>query len=131
MDEYPPAGWYPNPDDPDSQRYWDGQKWTNDPTPAGWYPDTTMPGTHRYWNGQEWSDHVAPAAGADGKKQTSVFTQARVIALGILMAVGILWVLVGNPFARPTEVRLTDCTAALAREAQGVGSAPPECDVYR
>ncbi len=24
----PPAGWYPDPSDPSSQRWWDGQRWT-------------------------------------------------------------------------------------------------------
>lgn len=27
---------------------------------AGWYPDPKMPGTQRYWDGEGWSDHVAP-----------------------------------------------------------------------
>lgn len=28
---------------------------------AGWYPDPTMPGTQRYWDGDAWTEHVAPA----------------------------------------------------------------------
>jgi len=29
-----PAGWYPDPDDPSSQRYWDGSAWTDHRHPA-------------------------------------------------------------------------------------------------
>jgi hypothetical protein len=29
-------------------------------TPAGWYPDPTRAQTQRYWDGEAWSDHVAP-----------------------------------------------------------------------
>lgn len=28
MNLLPPAGWYPNPDNPNQQRYWDGGQWT-------------------------------------------------------------------------------------------------------
>lgn len=31
-------------------------------TPAGWYPDPQRAQTQRYWDGSAWSDHVAPAA---------------------------------------------------------------------
>lgn len=31
-------------------------------TPAGWYPDPTRPGTQRYWDGEMWTDHFQPAA---------------------------------------------------------------------
>ena len=33
-------------------------------TPAGWYPDPTAPGTERYWDGAAWTDHSRPVAGA-------------------------------------------------------------------
>jgi hypothetical protein len=28
--------------------------------PAGWYPDPTQPGSQRYWDGNEWTDQLAP-----------------------------------------------------------------------
>ena len=28
--------------------------------PADWYPDPTQPSTYRYWDGQRWTDHTAP-----------------------------------------------------------------------
>ena len=30
--------------------------------PAGWYPDPERPSTQRYWDGQHWTPHRAPAA---------------------------------------------------------------------
>jgi Protein of unknown function (DUF2510) len=39
-----PAGWYPDPDDPASQRYFDGTKWTDNRMPAeqpGFVPSPT------------------------------------------------------------------------------------------
>lgn len=38
----------------------------NQPTPAGWYPDPERPGQQRYFNGSEWTEHrqaAAPPAG--------------------------------------------------------------------
>jgi uncharacterized protein DUF2510 len=32
-------------------------------TPAGWYPDTQNPQFQRYWDGSRWTEHTAPAAG--------------------------------------------------------------------
>lgn len=28
--------------------------------PAGWYPDPTNPNTQRYWDGERWTEHVQP-----------------------------------------------------------------------
>jgi hypothetical protein len=32
-------------------------------TPQGWYLDPMNPSTQRYWNGQSWTEHAAPAPG--------------------------------------------------------------------
>jgi hypothetical protein len=37
---------------------------TPPPTPAGWYPDPQAPGYQRYWDGSQWTEHVAPLVGA-------------------------------------------------------------------
>jgi hypothetical protein len=29
--------------------------------PAGWYPDPTAPGTQRYWDGNQWTQHTTAA----------------------------------------------------------------------
>src|SRR4051812_36213479 len=34
---------------------------TTTTAPAGWYPDTTQPGTERYWDGQQWTDETRAA----------------------------------------------------------------------
>ena len=31
--------------------------------PAGWYPDPELPGQQRYWDGLAWTEHRAPGAG--------------------------------------------------------------------
>jgi hypothetical protein len=33
-------------------------------TPAGWYPDPGDAGSQRYWDGARWTEHTAPAAPA-------------------------------------------------------------------
>ncbi len=32
-------------------------------TPAGWYPDPSVPGTERWWDGTAWTAHTRPTAG--------------------------------------------------------------------
>ena len=32
-------------------------------TPANWYPDPQNPTLQRYWDGSAWTEHTAPAAG--------------------------------------------------------------------
>lgn len=39
----------------------------SDQQPAGWYPNPEQPGTQRYWDGASWSDHVAPVGGLPKK----------------------------------------------------------------
>src|SRR5579875_1797238 len=34
------------------------------PPPAGWYPDPQYPGQQRYWNGQSWTEHRQQAVQA-------------------------------------------------------------------
>lgn len=37
--------------------------------PAGWYPDPEVPGQQRWWDGMSWSTFTAPSAGAGGVPQ--------------------------------------------------------------
>ena len=65
----PPAGWYPDPTNPGGQRYWDGQRWTEQaaaapaPTPPpGWYPDPRGGEQQRYWDGSAWTERTQAKA---------------------------------------------------------------------
>lgn len=51
----------------------------------GWYPDPDMPDVRRYYDGEDFTEHVAPISSSP-----SVWTGARAVALGILIAVGVL-----------------------------------------
>ena len=59
-----PAGFYPDPDDKEIQRYWDGNTWTNvrqRPEPHiadGWYPDAVDKRLERQWDGGLWTNNV-------------------------------------------------------------------------
>lgn len=74
-----PAGWYPDPDEPGRQRWWDGELWSehrrraprvqyrpHDPTrpDPGWYPAPGEPGMLRFWEGTYWLDLRLPATDA-------------------------------------------------------------------
>ena len=52
----------------------------------GWYEERARPGIERYWDGREWSTDIAPRA-----KPTPVWKQARMIALGILIAAAVIF----------------------------------------
>lgn len=65
--------------------------------PAGWYPHPSMAATQRYWDGQAWTDHVAPATAgpATAPGATHVSTELRnwigtLIIGGALALVGFL-----------------------------------------
>ncbi len=50
--------------------------------PAGWYADANQPGTERWWDGQSWTDHVRPM-GAPPPPPTAVYEpQATMGGLG-------------------------------------------------
>ena len=89
----PPAGWYPDPNANDSERWWGGTDWTantrplnSTPTqappppvpaavtlpPAGWYPDPQNPAGEKWFDGASWTQATRqrPAqqyAGAPGQ----------------------------------------------------------------
>lgn len=102
--------------------------------PAGWYPDPEMPGTQRYWDGARWSEHVAPAespssgsapqllialvlAGAAigfimAMQSASLLTGTGVIWTGVAVAVGAA-VVAQVVKAIPTWVRVVCILAAV------------------
>lgn len=38
----------------------------------GWYPDPVMPQTQRYWDGWRWTEHAAPAPSDSSNSQALV-----------------------------------------------------------
>ena len=65
----------------------------------GWYPAPGRPGLEQYWDGTEWSTDVPPRP-----KPEPAWKQARVIALGVLIAVAVLFV-----FWRMSQPSSFDC----------------------
>jgi Protein of unknown function (DUF2510)/SmpA / OmlA family len=53
-------------------------------TPPGWYPDPQQPGTQRYWDGQQWTQQTAPGGPQAPKKGGGSLVLK--IMLGILLA---------------------------------------------
>lgn len=43
----------------------------SDLPPANWYPDPEVPGQQRYWDGAQWTEHRAPGAGAQPPQPTT------------------------------------------------------------
>jgi hypothetical protein len=91
----PPAGWYADPQEPASQRYWDGTSWTekiSSAPPAGWYDDPQAAGVQRYWDGGSWTDQVDAGDGSN-EAPTMVARPTRrgrivAVALIVLMVAG-------------------------------------------
>jgi hypothetical protein len=93
----PAPGFYPHPNEPGRELYWDGDKWTNEtvssaPDP-GFYPDPNDPKVMRYWDGRRWTESRQPigATGAGGAAGSGEKEQA---ASGIIIAGYILAVLI-------------------------------------
>jgi hypothetical protein len=76
MSEAPAAGWYPDPDDDSSERWWGGTEWTANTRPlsqapgqapppplpmpvalppAGWYPDPENAAGEKWFDGADWT----------------------------------------------------------------------------
>jgi len=62
----------------------------NDNAPAGWYAHPTMAGTQRYWDGERWTDNIAPGAPphtrADGGNTETLITAGWVTAIFLPVA---------------------------------------------
>lgn len=83
-------------------------------TPAGWYPDPSMSGTQRYWNGTAWTEHAAPLMPPTGSRPTTPTNLVLIIAAGILLAVGAIWVIVD--LSQPSDA---DCAIQRLESARG------------
>jgi hypothetical protein len=90
--------------------------------PAGWYPDPTQPGTQRYWDGSQWTEHRAPlspspAAASTGTSSWSLTPSPRLIIalLGVLAAVIAIFL----PHTESSEV-LTIANNTLLANGDGI-----------
>jgi hypothetical protein len=93
MTESAPAGWYPDAQNNQMERYWDGTAWTertrvalpevaSEPSVApGWYPDAQDGTLERYWDGSAWTEHTQPVARAGVPESWAVASTA--VASGI------------------------------------------------
>ena len=53
-------------------------------TPPGWYPDPHNPGTQRYWDGTQWTESRAPGAALAAPKLPNNGKAIASMVLGIL-----------------------------------------------
>jgi len=83
----PPAGWYPDPHNPSTQRYWNGEHWI--------YPEAAQPAT------------AAPVAAValDGKRRLPKLTwwQWVLVALGLLVLIAMIGGALGRAGASGTS----------------------------
>jgi hypothetical protein len=92
----------------------------DDDVPPGWYDDPLRPGIQMYWDGDDYSDDVAPRPTPE-----PAYKQARVIALGILMALAVVFVVVRLLDDSPSE---TECAGQRLDYALGDRTfVDPEC----
>jgi hypothetical protein len=62
----------------------------------GWYPDPNVPGQQRWWDGQRWTDHTsAPAPRAAAARDHGPYPGARVILVAVA-ALCLLLMVVGS-----------------------------------
>lgn len=60
-------------------------------TPPGWYPDPKMANTQRYWDGERWTDNAAPMPPpVVVHNAIDVWKGIRIVAVGILAAVAVI-----------------------------------------
>ena len=71
-----------------------------EPTPAGWYPDPENPGQQRYWDGTAWAEHFAPgdtpAAPAAAVAKKPIYRRAWFIVVAVLIGLGVLSSVIGG-----------------------------------
>jgi hypothetical protein len=66
-------------------------------TPAGWYPDPSTPGTQRYWDGVAWTNSVMPAAYPYGMRtETSTYAILAIVFAFVFFPLGIVFGVMGR-----------------------------------
>jgi hypothetical protein len=59
------------------------------PTPPGWYPDPHDPATKRYWDGAQWTENRSPAVVATPPAPPANGKAVAAMVLGIVFVCGI------------------------------------------
>jgi hypothetical protein len=104
--DLPPAGWYPDPDVPGGERYWDGAAWAEDrrsagPPPSPWgtapaatpstAPDSPAPGGLTPQGGTpSWETATGPAAQGAGEPIDTWLWQSIVATILCCQPLGIV-----------------------------------------
>ena len=58
---------------------------TEQSTRAGWYPDPQQTGTQRYWDGERWTEQVAPMPEARGATNAAASVFLLLCAVGVVV----------------------------------------------
>lgn len=69
---------------------WEEEKAPSPNVPAGWYPDPTQPGSQRYWDGNEWTDQRAPLPQGQAKSGSWSPSASPRLVIGLLGAIGVV-----------------------------------------
>lgn len=87
-------------------------------TPPGWYPDPEHPGAQRYWDGSQWTENRAPGAApklpTNGKATASLVLG--ILGLAILYVIGPILALVFGHMAK-NEIEASNGTQGGAGAA--------------
>lgn len=105
----PMPGWYPDPEEPSRQRFWDGSQWTE----ARAYPVAAAP---------DGTPVAADTGKEGGSKNVNVTTLALIVGLAVLLAFALWFFLLrgsssSEPIVTPT-VPATPTTAPTAPTKQ-------------
>jgi hypothetical protein len=65
--------------------------------PPGWYPDPDTPGQQRYWDGQAWTDHRAPGSVPPLATGKPIYKRWWFITALVALFIGVVGSLAGEP----------------------------------
>lgn len=80
--------------------------------PPGWYPDREMVNTQRFWDGEKWTDQTMPLPPAP-TRGFSAWKGITVVALGILCAVATITVIYNASQPSDTECAIQQADLVL------------------
>ncbi|MDH3302737.1 MAG: DUF2510 domain-containing protein [Acidimicrobiia bacterium] len=117
-----PAGWYADTNQPGTERWWDGQAWTEHTRPAGAPPPPLAPSERQAAIGRYGAPQPAPAP---AKQRAGCFGIATGVMVGIIAAVVILVggcvALVAGGLDTANDELVSVATSTLASETTTAG----------